>query len=985
MAYQTSSNNYLSHRYVVGVGIDAYPTIQAAINAANAAGGNAVVYIRPGTYTENLTLYSTVSLEGAETTLVAIIGQHTPPTTGSISFTRIEFRATTTDSVLLNANAGTTAVKFTRCSFVVADGYICNLDLWTGNILFRYCAGGASVKNGVVYNTGGSKVEITNSLLGSGTTRVMTVSGITLIDNGKISCPITLSGSAVSVFEGGSTFEGTITTANTVDLQISNSRIPTGTATAITHASSVVLKLSNTVVDTTNAVAIAGTGSVKFSEATFPNSKALAGTITEVLTGVVKTGEIYADTIQRMEQTGFYSWAAAAPYFSDTTLGTFDLLVGGTGYVKGKLVTWLPATLTGMTSGATWFIYVTAAGVVSKTTTRNDALFVDNICLFESLYDETPTTKQQHTVRENHAYNFPVSASNYLHDTVGAIIENASNGAVIAPVAAANVKVMIVGADVLTDHGLDTDIPDSGGAGVVWKRFYTNAAGKWAVQNTTDTFAGYYNNAGTPTVLSGSRFGVYTLYVGKDTGNSAAPTYYAVMNTAQYNTSGAASTAISNGTTSIATGELKALELAQLGYIIFSQSSGSITSTIVSKSTLKATVSGGSGTNIASLITTVTSAFDGILSGADSNVQSALQTINDWGKTTTDHTLLIGNGTGVAIGSLAVGSTGEVLVGNSAADPSWSATVLATTFDTNVVAAGVTLAGTTLSADGTDANININITSKGTGQVIIDDLQLTADLAVTEGGTGASALTDHGVLIGSGTGAITPLSVGGAGVILTGVAASDPTWTTATYPATIGIGELLHGSAANVIGGLGIGTTGKILRGVTGAAPAWSTATYPDTAAIGDVLIATSSNVIAAVSGAATATWVLTANGSGTSPTFQAPGGGGGGLAWSVETANMTAAVDKGYIANKAGLLTFTLPATAAAGKVFRFSGMNTAVGWRVAQASGQTIYFGSLATTTGVGGYLEATAIRDAVEIVCVTADTNFNVVSCIGNITVV
>lgn len=44
-------------------------------------------------------------------------------------------------------------------------------------------------------------------------------------------------------------------------------------------------------------------------------------------------------------------------------------------------------------------------------------------------------------------------------------------------------------------------------------------------------------------------------------------------------------------------------------------------------------------------------------------------------------------------------------------------TVLGTTFDTNVAAAGVTLSGVTLAADGTNADIDINITPKGTGEV----------------------------------------------------------------------------------------------------------------------------------------------------------------------------------------------------------------------------------------------------------------------------
>lgn len=197
---------------------------------------------------------------------------------------------------------------------------------------------------------------------------------------------------------------------------------------------------------------------------------------------------------------------------------------------------------------------------------------------------------------------------------------------------------------------------------------------------------------------------------------------------------------------------------------------------------------------------------------------------------TTDHAVQVGNAT-AGLTSLAVGATGEILIGNTGADPSWSAsptvtTMYATTFDTNVAAAAVTLSGTTLSADGTDADININITAKGAGTVIIDELTLTTDLAVTEGGTGASTLTDHGLLIGSGGSAIDAMSAGTAGQIVTSSgAAADPVWTTATYPATV---------------------------------------------AIGDVLVASAANTIGIVAGAATAGYVLTANGAGTAPTFQA-------------------------------------------------------------------------------------------------------------------
>jgi hypothetical protein len=75
---------------------------------------------------------------------------------------------------------------------------------------------------------------------------------------------------------------------------------------------------------------------------------------------------------------------------------------------------------------------------------------------------------------------------------------------------------------------------------------------------------------------------------------------------------------------------------------------------------------------------------------------------------------------------------------SSDASPTFTA-VNATTFDTNVASAGVTLAGTTLAADGTDSNINISITPKGTGDVNIGgDLALAANNLTMTGSIGVT-------------------------------------------------------------------------------------------------------------------------------------------------------------------------------------------------------------------------------------------------------
>ena len=109
-----------------------------------------------------------------------------------------------------------------------------------------------------------------------------------------------------------------------------------------------------------------------------------------------------------------------------------------------------------------------------------------------------------------------------------------------------------------------------------------------------------------------------------------------------------------------------------------------------------------------------------------------------------------------------------------------------------------------------------------------------------------------------------------------------------------------------------------------------------------------------------------------------------GGLSWSAVTADRSLVAEEGVLANKSsGTLTLTLPSTAALGKVIRVSGMQNT--WRIAQNASQKINFGNRSTTTGTGGYLENSNARDAVELVCCVANLEWNVISSIGNITIV
>jgi len=112
--------------------------------------------------------------------------------------------------------------------------------------------------------------------------------------------------------------------------------------------------------------------------------------------------------------------------------------------------------------------------------------------------------------------------------------------------------------------------------------------------------------------------------------------------------------------------------------------------------------------------------------------------------------------------------------------------------------------------------------------------------------------------------------------------------------------------------------------------------------------------------------------------------GSGTGTTWSEVTGtSQSAAVNSGYICNNASLVTVTLPTTAAVGDILEVVGKGAGL-WRIAQNASEIIHMGNLDSTTGVGGYLEATHRRDAVKLVCVVADTEWNVISSVGNITV-
>lgn len=281
----------------------------------------------------------------------------------------------------------------------------------------------------------------------------------------------------------------------------------------------------------------------------------------------------------------------------------------------------------------------------------------------------------------------------------------------------------------------------------------------------------------------------------------------------------------------------------------------------------------------------------------------------------------------------------------------------------------------------TFANFNAQIVASGTA----NDL---AYYATTGKALSALATANDGVLVTSAAGV--PSILAGPGVtgkVLSSNAAGAPSWTTATFPGTVGavgtilrsdgtnwiattstfadtyaVSTLLYAGTANTVTGLATTNSAALVTNGSGV-PAWQAVSS------GQILIGTTAGAPTAAA-INSGTGIIVANGSG-SITISATGGG---LAVAtIAGTTQTAAVNTTYIALNSGQTTLTLPATYAIGDVIRLVGStNNTGGWIVQTATGDTVRVNN--ATTSAGGTVTCTAVAgQCIELVCDVLNTSW------------
>jgi hypothetical protein len=300
-----STNNYGPAKFIVDGTTTANGTHSTIAAALTSASSGDTIFIRPGTYTENLTLKAGVNLTafGCDSSLngtgnVKIVGKATLSTAGTVTISGIELK-TSSDFFLVVSGANASIVNLNNCHLncLNATGISFTASNTAAQINIAYCWGNLGT-TGIGLFSGSSTgllrifaSQMRNS--GLSTTASTMSAGSYNIENSSFTIPLSTTSTAAMAI-----------TNCVVDCAVVNATallyngsvagnaeftyFASGSSSAVSVGSGATLAIDNCTISSSNTNAMTGAGTVNMRGCIFSNSSVKSNVTTQ--TGGAATG-----------------------------------------------------------------------------------------------------------------------------------------------------------------------------------------------------------------------------------------------------------------------------------------------------------------------------------------------------------------------------------------------------------------------------------------------------------------------------------------------------------------------------------------------------------------------------------------------------------------------------------------------------------------------------------------------------------------------
>lgn len=306
MVVNTGDNRWATSNFIVAPTLAegaSYTTIAAALTAASS--GN-TIFIKPGTYTENLTLKAGVNLTafGCDSSLnltgnVKIVGKATLSTAGTVTISGIELK-TSSDFFLVVSGTLASIVNLNNCylNCLNATGISFTASDTAAQIIIAYCFGNLGT-TGIGLFSGSSTGRLSLNFSGIANSGLSTTAstmsaGAYYIENCDLNIPLSTTSTAAMAITNSvvacSDVNATALLHNgSAGGNAEFTYFASGTSSAVSVGTGASLSINNCILVSTNTNAMTGLGSIIYTNLAFPSTSSTINTTTQVA-GVSRPG-----------------------------------------------------------------------------------------------------------------------------------------------------------------------------------------------------------------------------------------------------------------------------------------------------------------------------------------------------------------------------------------------------------------------------------------------------------------------------------------------------------------------------------------------------------------------------------------------------------------------------------------------------------------------------------------------------------------------